>query len=132
MIRVTATASGDQKLDSNSGKQSSGIACLVDCQNEEEVNTYRLFSVQKSKFNKKERTYFLKQASNLMAIESSIKGVGKLIKIYMSKNNNFLIYRQHFLNGKPAPNICDYLTERNKPLDINLIRAIAVDLLRTL
>jgi serine/threonine protein kinase len=67
-----------------------------------------------------------------MAIESSVTGVGKLVKIYMSKNNNFLIYRQHFLNGKPAPNICDYLTERNKPLDINLIRAIAVDLLRTL
>jgi len=88
--------------------------------------------VQKSKFNKKERTYFLKQASALIAIDSSIHGIGKLIKIYMSKNNNFLIYRQHYLNNKPAPNICEYLTERNKPLDINLIRKIAIDLLSTL
>lgn len=58
----------------------------------EQPTLYRLLSVQKSKFNKKERTYFLKQAQSLMEIDQKIKGVGILHKMYMSKNNNFFIY----------------------------------------
>ena len=47
----------------------------TDDSNEEKL--FRLYTVQKSKYNQHERTYFLKQASILMSSDPN-PGIGKL------------------------------------------------------
>ena len=67
-----------------------------------------------------------------MSLEQKSKGISKLVKLFMSSNTNFLIFKEDTLNGKPAPNLCDYIIERRKTLDLNIIRNIATDLLLSL
>lgn len=81
-----------------------------------------MFSVQKSKFNKKERTYFMKQASLLMQLDESQAGISKLNHFYMSSNNIYLIFKEAQLNNYTAPNLFDYLIARKKSLNLNQIR----------
>lgn len=94
--------------------------------------SYRMHSVQKSKFNKKERTYFLKQASVLMTLDENQIGVSKLTHFYMSTNNIYMIYNEAQLNGQTAPNLFDYLINRDKALNMNELRYIAIDLMQSL
>ena len=91
-----------------------------------------MFSVQKSKFNKKERTYFLKQASVLMTMDENQLGVSKLTHFYMSTNNIYMIYKEAQLKGQTAPNLFDYLINRDKALNMNELRYIAIDLMQSL
>lgn len=100
-----------------------------DDSNEEKL--FRLYTVQKSKYNKKERTYFLKQASILMSSDPN-PSIGKLQQLFMSSNQFFLIYKEPQLNGESAPGLFDYFIKQNKPLNICLIRQVCIDLLLTL
>lgn len=80
------------RSDSNQSQSFQGMN--FQAEPEENRDMFCMYSVQKSKFNKKERTYFLKKASLMMNFESTIRGIGKLVKLYMSNNNNFLIFKQ--------------------------------------
>ena len=68
-----------------------------------------MISVQKSKFHRSERTFFLKQAAVLSELNEQ-DFIGKIEKLFMSENYMFFIYKE------PQFNMPKQIMDTVKPL----------------
>lgn len=89
-----------------------------------ETKELTMYSMNKSKFSKKERTFFLKQAAIFMGLKSLDIGITALTSMFMSRNSYFYLFE------KPSEvTLSDFLMTMDKPLDLRIIKRIAFDLL---
>jgi len=86
-----------------------------------------LHLLNKSKFSKKERKFFLKQASVMMGLQTVDIGVTALSSMFMSPNSYFYLFE-----SPSDVTLADFLTELERPLDLEIIKRIAFDLLTSL
>ncbi len=95
-------------------------------QNEKNTKQRTLYSVNKSKFSKNERKFFLKQASLLKELTDH-SGIASLSHIFKAKNQQFYIFEKN-----SDLSLAEYLVRSEKRPDLNFIKKVAFDLLSTL